>query len=308
MRKIGYGFAVLSMSAILALTTLPSNATKADTVKTTEWSTERITNFDSNTSVVEEVKTEYIYERYLWYNNKTSRATGVRLLPSNYKFNKIVSGSNSYSGAGKGTNKYNIRRSVAYDTPIAEDKNGGYTVKDSTGKVFHAWSYYTRTMYRYTISIKEPTGVENELKKKAQNYIDTVVGTPAKEWGGGDGTQCVEVCKHFIDTVFGCDSHYKGIGNGNTLYKGIARQYSDKFTAIDYYDGFIPEPGDILSLLGSDKRYGHSVLVKSVNVQAGTMVVIEQWKGSKTVRERTIPIQGKDSGTKNGIIGCARAK
>ena len=77
---------------------------------------------------------------------------------------------------------------------------------------------------------------------------------------------------------------------------------------MEYYDGFIPEPGMILSLNGSDTRYGHAVIVKSVDVKSKTCVILEQWKGSGTVRTRTIPIQGKASGTKNGIIGAVKIK
>ena len=295
---------VVSLAAFSAKPTLPAQAA---TVTVTDWGEDRNSYLAGSTGVIEEVG--YIYERYLWHDGKTWRATGVRLVPSNFKLNKIVS-SNSYSGVVKGTKKYNILRSKVYTSPVSEDKKGGYTVVSTDGKTsFHAWSY--KTVYRYTITESDGTTIcifEPEVDDKVQEYLDTVGGTSAKEHGGGSGTQCVELPKHYIDEVFGCDSHHRGLGNGNTLYTGIARQYPDLFEAVDFYEGFIPEPGMILSLNGSDTRYGHAVIVKSVDVQNMTCTILEQWKGSGTVRTRTIPIEGRGSGTKNGIIGAVKIK
>ncbi len=135
----------------LLLITNGSNA-QAGTEIVTEWFSERHTEYLSNSGCVEETRTieHYVYERYLWYNGSTARATSKRLVPSNYKFNKYVS-PNSYSGAGKGTKKYNIVRSKEYDQALKADSNGGYNAVTTDGKSFHAWSYYTvsYTQYRY---------------------------------------------------------------------------------------------------------------------------------------------------------------
>ena len=131
----------------------PNGATvQAGTEIVTEWFPEHHSEYLNYSGCIEETRTieHYVYERYLWYDGSTARATSKRLVPSTYKFNKYVS-PNSYSGAGKGTKKYNIVRSKEYEQALKANSNGGYSAVTADGKTFNAWSYYTvsYTQYRY---------------------------------------------------------------------------------------------------------------------------------------------------------------
>ena len=139
------------------------------------------------------------------------------------------------------------------------------------------------------------------------SYIEGLVGTSAKEWGGGSGTQCVELPKYYVEDYFGVACKNEGLGNGNTLYRGVASLAPDKFDAIDYYDGFTPQPGDIISYHSSTSpSAGHAALVYSVS--GNTYTIAEQWKGSGTVRSNTKTVRGPEYGVSYTIIGVARPK
>ena len=98
------------------------------------------------------------------------------------------------------------------------------------------------------------------------SYIEGLVGTSAKEWGGGSGTQCVELPKYYVENYFGIACKNKATGNGNTLYRGLAALAPDMFDVIDYYDGFTPQPGDIISYhSATSPSAGHAALVYSVS-------------------------------------------
>ena len=34
-------------------------------------------------------------------------------------------------------------------------------------------------------------------------YLKSLIGSEAKEWGGGSGTQCVELPKYYVEEYFG---------------------------------------------------------------------------------------------------------
>ncbi len=138
-------------------------------------------------------------------------------------------------------------------------------------------------------------------------YVNSLVGTSAKEWGGGSGTQCVELPKYYIDQYFKTSCKNLGLGNGNTLYSGIAATYPGKFQKITYYAGFQPKVGDIISYHSSvhpDK--GHAAIVIAVNGSEYT--IAEQWKDSGTVRSRTVTVKAPVHGVSYTIIGVARPK
>ena len=138
-------------------------------------------------------------------------------------------------------------------------------------------------------------------------YVNSLVGTTAKEWGGGSGTQCVELPKYYVDKYFNKNCKNLGLGNGNTLYSGIATTYSDKFQKITYYAGFQPKVGDIISYHSAvhpDK--GHAAIVIAVN--GSNYTIAEQWKGSGTVRNRTVSVKAPVYGVSYTIIGVARPR
>lgn len=124
----------------------------------------------------------------------------------------------------------------------------------------------------------------------------------AKEHGSGIGTQCVELPNDYIQEVFGL-KNYGGFGNGKDYYIGVSDQYPNIFEKIKYQAGVTLKVGDIISLEGAQKQYGHVAIVKSIS--GNTITILEQWNGSMTVRENSFTI------TNNGqrkIIGIARPK
>ena len=124
----------------------------------------------------------------------------------------------------------------------------------------------------------------------------------AKEHGPGSGTQCVELPNDYVQEVFGITNN-GGFGNGNEYYKGLSDAYPNKFDKIKFQTGVSLYPGDIISLEGNDKVNGHAAIVKSVN--GNEITILEQWKGSSTVRESTFTLT--NSGSRK-ILGIARPK
>lgn len=213
-----------------------------------------------------------------------------------YKVN-TSSGVNLRSGAGTG---YKKLTAIPNNTVIEV-----LSISSNWAKVkYGSYTGYVCADYLKYHHEEEAVGGSSGNSAMMQ-YLEDAPGSEAKEYGGGSGTQCVELPKHYIDTVFGCNCHYLGLGNGNTLYLGIASQYPEKFTAIKYYEGFKPQVGDIISLYGSQKEYGHAAIVKSVS--GNTYTIVEQWKNCGKVRERELTITGSSSSS-NGIIGVARPK
>ena len=133
-------------------------------------------------------------------------------------------------------------------------------------------------------------------------YLNSVGGTNAKEHGSASGTQCVELPNHYLEEVFGLNNN-GGFGNGNVYYINVTNRYPDKFTKIVYSSGTQLQAGDIISLEGSQKQYGHAAIVKSVD--GSNVTILEQWAGSGTVREATFTLT---TSGKRRIIGIARPK
>mgnify|MGYP003531955199 CR=1 FL=1 len=94
-----------------------------------------------------------------------------------------------------------------------------------------------------------------------------------------------------------------GFGNGNTYYIGVTNRYPDKFTKIVYSSGTQLQAGDIISLEGSQKQYGHAAIVKSVS--GNNITILEQWAGSIYVIQDTFTLT---TSGKRRIIGIARPK
>lgn len=148
-------------------------------------------------------------------------------------------------------------------------------------------------------TIENNTTVDNE---SINAYVNSVGGTSAKEHGSGTGTQCVKLPNHYVEEVFGHKNN-GGFGNGNEYYIGITNAYPDTFQKIEYNSEVTLRTGDIISLEGASKQYGHAAIVKSVS---GTSItILEQWNGSGTVRISTFTLT--NSG-KRRIIGIARPK
>lgn len=193
-------FVVGAIIAIIALFGFGKVDAKADMEVVTDWFSEPHSEYFVYADCVEETNVtgsteHYVYERYLWHDGKTWRATGVKLVPSDYSFNKLVT-SGDYSGAGKNTKKYNIWRSQEYDYAVSEASNGGYNVVDSNGNAFHAWSYYTvtvsagSTQYRYRYS---RTHNEYVTYLNGCYHIRTVPGWTfdVAGWGTESGTNLI---------------------------------------------------------------------------------------------------------------------
>ena len=53
------------------------------------------------------------------------------------------------------------------------------------------------------ISLVKIDTVEAATQEEMGNYIRSLIGTPAKEWGNGTGTQCVELPKYYVENFFG---------------------------------------------------------------------------------------------------------
>ena len=140
------------------------------------------------------------------------------------------------------------------------------------------------------------------------NYVNSLVGRSAIDWGGLDSsTQCVELPKYYIQQCFGVNCRNRGLGNGNTLYSGIANAYPNLFTSIKYYNGFVPQVGDIISFhSATSPTKGHAAIVIAVSDKYYT--IAEQWAGSGTIRTRTITVRPPQYGVSYTIIGVARPK
>ena len=185
---------------IIALFGFGKTDAKADQEVVTEWYSEPHPEYFVFADCVEETSggenaTHYVYERYLWHDGKTWRATSKRLVPSDYTLNKYIT-SRDYGGVGKNTKKYNLWLSKEYDYPVQEESGGGYNVVSVTGEEFHAWSFYTvssgsaPTQYRYRFS-----RTHNEYITNLNGYyrITTVPGKSfdVAGWGTESGTNLI---------------------------------------------------------------------------------------------------------------------
>jgi hypothetical protein len=137
------------------------------------------------------------------------------------------------------------------------------------------------------------------------DWITSMEGQKPVEWGSGSGTQCVELPKYYIEKCFGVSTKNVALGNGNQMYYMIPKKYPDLFEKINYSNNYVPQPGDILSLVGTQTQYGHAMIVKVV---VGTTVyALEQWKGAKSIVCSQFDYKNPKQ-NKRKIIGAARPK
>jgi hypothetical protein len=110
----------------------------------------------------------------------------------------------------------------------------------------------------------------------------------------------VELPKWYAEQLTGKSNRYVGLGNGNTVAKGIANFHGWNYST-DKYDIKV---GDVVSFNPAsfnsfDKVYGHVVIVYEVN--GNTFKYIDQWASSGTIRGNGTATLGR-----NDIVGRAR--
>jgi len=133
-----------------------------------------------------------------------------------------------------------------------------------------------------------PTNGSN-LEKKIASVLASLPGSSAKEYGGGSGTQCVELPKYFIDQIYNLGVKSKGLGNGNMMYYLVPNTYPAYFKQYNWSSSFKLLPGDIVSFDSkSSPQYGHAAVVYTGGV-GKDFTFLEQWKGSGTVRTNKNP-------------------
>ena len=114
------------------------------------------------------------------------------------------------------------------------------------------------------------------------------------EWGGGTGTQCVELPKWYAESITGKANKANGLGHGNTLAQGIANHHGWQLIT-DKNNIMV---GDIISFNGLsgvntwDRTYGHVVVVYEVS--GSTFRYVEQWQASGTVRNGSAMVGRSD--------------
>lgn len=145
--------------------------------------------------------------------------------------------------------------------------------------------------------------VEATSTQEMADYIRGLIGTSAK-----GNSECPALCKYYVKNFFGKNTNIS-LGNGNETYKTYPAIFPDVFEQINYYDGFMPQPGDIISYYSGTpkgKKYGHTALVYEVN--GSTYKIAEQWARCGTVRSNTKKVMAGVPGVSYTIIGVARPK
>ena len=90
------------------------------------------------------------------------------------------------------------------------------------------------------------------------------------DYDGANGVQCVDLTKYYFD--------YLGLGKRTGYARDYAGFYIDGLTNIAYYNGFIPEPGDIAVWTVSDgSDVGHVGIVISADSSEMTDVDCRGW-------------------------------
>ena len=158
-----------------------------------------------------------------------------------------------------------------------------------------------------SVGIILPNTLSVSAASDVGTYLKSLIGTSAKEWGSAEGTQCVELPKYYIEKYYGKATKSLALGNGNKMYEYVPQKFPSLFEKISYYSGFVPQVGDIISYHSSTSpQYGHAAVVYAVS--GNQYSIIEQWKGSGTVRSRTVSVVAGKYGVSYSIIGVARPK
>ena len=167
-------------------------------------------------------------------------------------------------------------------------------------------SYQQKPQLDYSKQITKPSSSSNsrpeqsdDLKHAIQYSLMELKGTKAKEYGGGTGTQDVELPKFYIDMLYSLNIRNVGLGNSNMIYINAAKAYPKLFVQIDWTPDLELKAGDIVSFESKNHNYGHSGIVYDGGV-GSKFSFLEQWKGSKTIRLNKNPKYYKS------ILGVAR--
>lgn len=170
-------------------------------------------------------------------------------------------------------------------------------------------SYQQKPQLDYSKQITKPSSSSSssnsrpeqsdDLKHAIQYSLMELKGTKAKEYGGGTGTQDVELPKFYIDMLYSLNIRNVGLGNSNMIYINAAKAYPKLFVQIDWTPDLELKAGDIVSFESKNHNYGHSGIVYDGGV-GYKFSFLEQWKGSKTIRLNKNPKYYKS------ILGVAR--
>ncbi len=176
-------------------------------------------------------------------------------------------------------------------------------------------SYQQKPQIDYSKQITKPSSSSNssssssssnsryeqsdDLKHAIQTSLMELKGTKAKEYGGGTGTQDVELAKYYIDMLYHLNLRNKALGNGNMLYINVPRAYPKLFVQIDWTPDLELKAGDIISFASKNHDFGHAAIVYEGGV-GYKFSFLEQWRGGKTVRLNKNPKYYKS------ILGVAR--
>lgn len=176
-------------------------------------------------------------------------------------------------------------------------------------------SYQQKPQLDYSKQITKPSSSSNssssssssnsgyeqsdDLKHAIQTSLMELKGTNAKEYGGGTGTQCVELPKYYLDMLYRQNIRNIALGNGNMLYINISKEFPKLFVKIDWTPDLELKAGDIISFESKNHNYGMAAIVYEGGV-GYKFSFLEQWKGSKTIRLNKNPKYYKS------ILGVAR--
>ena len=138
-------------------------------------------------------------------------------------------------------------------------------------------------------------------------YLNGIIGTKATDEDGYAGVQCVDLAKRYLRECFG--KAITALGDGAFVAQNVAKLYPNEFTFIPYFNGIVPQVGDIVSFhsSGSSAQYGHVGIVNK-SLTGGKFSIIDQWNGSGTVRTKELTVIAPKYGVSNSLIGIARPK
>ncbi len=145
---------------------------------------------------------------------------------------------------------------------------------------------------------------------------DNLVGHEALHYNGrrNDGSldySCPKIIRYYLSAYFG--KNIGTTGNGKDVYKNVANAFADLFERIDYYDGFTPLPGDIISFesgTSGNEGYGHVAIVYTAS--GNTYSIVQQGNGfnppNKINIKENITVKKHVYGQSYTIVGVARPK
>ncbi len=114
-------------------------------------------------------------------------------------------------------------------------------------------------------------------RQQAVNWANSKL-SQALDYDGVSGAQCVDLIKYYYVYL------------GNSAVRGNGKDYATNalpsgWTRIQYYSGFVPQPGDVAVWTTGSSGYGHVAIVTAGN--SSTFSVVEQNWGYKYCTTRT---------------------